>query len=125
MVRSKRIWERVANTFGVKIKSHHCDNGIFTRNEFSEALTSQHQTLSDQSVRFSEVGAHHQNGIAEQAICTISELSRTMLIHLALHLPAVTNEDLWPFSFSHAVNIWNHLPNKRTGLSPLELFFWD
>ena len=45
-----------------------------------------------------------------------------MLIYSALHWPAEPNEDLWPFSLSHAVNIWNHLPNKTTGLSPVEIF---
>ena len=121
-VRSKRLWERQAYTHGVKIRSYHSDNGIFQSNEFKDALTSQHQTISDQPIRFSGVGAHHQNGIVERAIRTITELSRAMLIHSALHWPAETNEDLWPFSFSHAVNIWNHLPNKTTGLSPVEIF---
>jgi hypothetical protein len=45
-----------------------------------------------------------------------------MIIHSVVHWPEVTSLDLWPFAFEHAVLIWNHLPQKETGMAPIEIF---
>ena len=44
------------------------------------------------------------------------------MMHQLLHWPSCFQDDLWPFALDHAVNVWNHLPQSRSGLSPIELF---
>ena len=66
-IRGKLLLEREAADVGVSIKGYHTDNGVFSSAAF-------HSHCSDlgQSLRFSGVGAHHQNGVAERAIQTIT-----------------------------------------------------
>ena len=110
----KRILEREACQLGIKVSSFLSDNGVFRSQEFRSDLDRKHQTI-----RFSGVGAHHQNGVAERAIKTICYLARTMLIHSALSWPRANDLELWPFAFQHAVHIWNHIPG-RDNLAPEE-----
>ena len=90
----KRIVEREARQLGIKVSSFLTDNGIFKSQEFRQDLDRKNQTI-----RFSGVGAHHQNGVAERAIKTICYLARSMLIHSALSWPAANDLELWPFVF--------------------------
>ena len=76
----------------------------------------------DQTITFSAVGAHHQNGVAERNIQTIMSWALSMMSHQLLHWPDAFDEALWPFALEHAVYLWNHLPKSRSGLSPHELF---
>jgi hypothetical protein len=80
--------------------------------------------LSDrkQTIKFSGVGAHHQNGIAERAIRTVSESARAMILHAAIHWPEAVTIDLWPFAVDYAVYLWNRMPRKDNGIAPLEIF---
>lgn len=116
-LRAKMKFERFAAGFGVKIKKYHGDNGVFAANEFRD-----HVQQHGQSLEFSGVGAHHQNGVAERAIQTVTSWARTMLLHSCLHWPVSTNLSLWPFALEHAVLLWNNIPRKEHGLSPIELF---
>jgi hypothetical protein len=110
----KRMVERDAATFGLSLKSFLADNGVFTSAEFRNDLE-----RKGQSIRFSGVGAHHQNGVAERAIKTISYLARANLIHSAIRWPDMHDIELWLLAFDHAVWIYNHLPG-RDGLAPEE-----
>ena len=115
----KRNFERFAHTFGVRVKKYHSDNGIFASREFREEAR-----LQNQEIDFSGVGAHHQNGVAERALQTISSWARTMLLHAAIHWPAQSNDllCLWPYAMDQAVFLWNNLPSRENGLSPIEIF---
>ncbi len=110
----KRLVEREAHLSGRRLTSFHADNGVFTSQEFREDLARKQQTIS-----FSGVGAHHQNGVAERHIKTISYLARAMLLHAALQWPKTHDVELWSFCLEHAVYIWNNLPGVD-GLTPLE-----
>jgi hypothetical protein len=55
----------------VKIKSFRADNAPFNAAEFKNYLENKGQTIS-----FSGVGEHHQNGAAERAIKTITSWER-------------------------------------------------
>jgi hypothetical protein len=116
-LRAKIKFERFAAGFEIRIKKYHGDNGVFAANEFREHVQQQGQQLE-----FSGVGAHHQNGVAERAIQTVTNWARTMLLHSCLHWPVATNLLLWPFALEHAVLLWNNLPKKDHGLSLIELF---
>ena len=110
----KRILERDAHNNGISIKGFLADNGVFNSREFTEDLAQKHQTI-----RFSGVGAHHQNGIAERTIKTISYLARTNLIHAALRWPSMHDLELWPMAMDHCVYVYNNTPGLD-GLSTEE-----
>jgi transposase InsO family protein len=116
-VLSKRAFERDAQSMGISIKSYRADNVPFGSQEFMADLTNHNQTIS-----FSGTGAHHQNGVAERAIGTITRWARTMLLHSVLHWPDKIDLALWPFAVDYAVYLWNNLPQKDSLYAPIELF---
>ena len=72
---------------------------------------------------FSGVGAHHQNGVAERSIRTVTSWARTMMLHAVLHWPEHAHAlSLWPFALQHALWLWNHFPKRLTHIAPLEVF---
>ena len=75
------------------IHNYRGDNGVYKAAKFVKDLNNRGQTI-----KYSGVGAHHQNGVAERAIRTISESARVMLLHAAIHWPEETMLDLWPTS---------------------------
>ena len=50
-------------------------------------------------------------------------MARTFMLHVSLHWTehGVDDLSLWPFAVKHAVWLHNWLPNKVTGLTPIEL----
>lgn len=63
MVLSKVAFEKEATSAGVEAKHHVTDNGAHVPQNFSVSLEEKKQ-----STRRSGVGAHHQNGVAENSI---------------------------------------------------------
>lgn len=116
-LRAKNGFEQFADRYNVKLKKFRADNHPFRSAEFQEDLELKHQTAD-----FSAVGAHHQNGVSERAIQQITEWARTMMLHSLIHWPESADPALWPFAMEHAVYLWNNMPRKDTGLSPLEVF---
>jgi hypothetical protein len=116
-VRAKRAFEQFAKQNGVKVKSYRADNLPFNSKEFRDDLA-----LHDQTIDFSGVGAHHQNGVAERSIQTVTQWARTEMLQASIHWPDASDLELWPFALAHAVYIWNHLPKRDNLLSPIELF---
>jgi hypothetical protein len=76
---AKQAYERLAGTYGVKVRGYHADNGRYAKKIFIEDAKEKGQKLT-----FCGVGSHHQNGIAERRIKTITEDARTMLSHLMI-----------------------------------------
>ena len=62
-LKSKQAYERVANSYGVQVKSYHADNLRFNKKNFSGYLLKGGQTIT-----FCGVGAHHQNDVVESKI---------------------------------------------------------
>jgi hypothetical protein len=119
-LQGKNRFEKDSAQFDVQIKSFRADNAPFNAAEFKNDLENKGQTIS-----FSGVGAHHQNGAAKRSIKTITSWARTMMLHAILHWPEQTTLDLWPFAMDQAVYCWNHLPSKNERISPLEAFTWS
>jgi len=113
---SKIKFESFASSCGVRL-SFRADNFPFASQEITE-----HLLACGQEIDYSGFGAHHQNGIAERDIRTITEWSRSMMLHAILHWPETTNLELWPFAMNHAAYLWNKMPQKDTLLSPMEIF---
>ena len=64
---------------GNTIQSYTTDNGVYTAKDFTLELERQ-----GQSHQLSGVGAHHQNGPAENAIKNVSRKARIFMLHAAL-----------------------------------------
>ncbi|EJK65425.1 hypothetical protein THAOC_13712, partial [Thalassiosira oceanica] len=71
----------------------------------------------------SGVNAQHQNAKAERAIIGIvMNMARTFMVNVSLNWAGngVNNVNLWPLAVKHAVWLYNRIPNRTTGLTPLE-----
>ena len=114
-VLTKSKFERFCHQFGVQVKSYRADNGIFASTGFVDNIR-----MNDQSITYATTGAHHQNGIAERGIRTVSNWARTALIHGSMKWEEVT-PDLWPFAVLYAVDVWNNTQTKNQR-APLDVF---
>jgi hypothetical protein len=115
-IMAKHSFEQLAHQHNKSIKCYHTDNGIFASKDFRSSCLQQKQRM-----KFCGVNAHHQNGIAEHHIRSITEHARTMLIHAMISWPDIITEHLWPYAFRLAVDLYNNTPNS-TGLTPEEIF---
>jgi hypothetical protein len=106
-----------ASSVGVSLKQFRADNVPFNSAEFRRNLE-----VNGQVITFSGTGAHHQNGVAERSIQTVTCWARAMLLHSVIMWPDQADLSLWPFALQHAVYLWNNLPNDTTNLAPLEIF---
>jgi len=72
-------------------------------------------------LHFYGTNALHQNGVAERAIQTVSNIARPMLLHAYVHLKYGAEADLWP----KATNYTNYMYNNtlKNGLCPADIFF--
>ncbi len=104
-LQGKHAFEQFANVCGIKFKSFHADNHLF-----GSAETLKDPEVQDQSIAFSGVGAHFQNGVSKRAIQTVTSWALCFMMHQLIHWPEQFDETLWPFAMEHAVTIWNHLP---------------
>jgi hypothetical protein len=116
-IESKMRFERDAMSHGVSIQAYHTDNGIFTSREFMKDLSEKGQGIS-----LSGVSAQFQNGSAENGIKIVVRNARTMMLHVALRWPKMSDTTLWPMALSHAVYLWNQTPKSETGVAPVEVF---
>ena len=116
-ITSLLAFERESAEVGVHIKGYNTDNGVYVAKEIIKKLHNSNQTL-----RLSGVGAHHQNGVAENAIKNISRRARIAMFHAALRWPNKFDKHLWPLAMNHAVHIHNHTPRKLEKLTPMELW---
>lgn len=114
---SKHALERLAFEEGISVRSYHADNGVFASDAFKLDCIFHSQKLS-----FSGASAHHQNGVAEWNIKTISQWARANMIHSAFHWPEFATVKLWPQALDYAVWVFNRLPSSTTGLSPNEVW---
>lgn len=117
-LRSKELFEAYCRDHGVVVQGYQTDNGSqFTSKGFSGQLATFQQTI-----RFAGAGAHHMNGTSERSIGTVMSIARTAMLHAAIHWPEVADSSLWPAAVNHAVFLWNHMPDEKTGLSPIDIF---
>lgn len=116
-LQGKHAFERMAALCNVKIKSFRADNHPFGSKEFREDLE-----LNGQTMDLSGVGAHFQNGVVERSQLSINSWTRSFMVHQLLNWPEVYDQALWPLAMEQAVFLWNNLPRKESGLSPVEIF---
>ena len=116
-LRKKVAFEQYSETFGVSIMHYHADNGCFTESVWKDHIEKKSQTLT-----FSGVGVHHQNGRAAKRIRDLQDQARTSLIHANKLWPDAITVELWPYALRHANDGLNMTPFPTEDESPLEKF---
>ena len=117
-IRAKEEYEMRCRDFGVMPQQYISDNGsAFTSRDYTAHLRNFQQIY-----RFAGVGAHHHNGVAERSIQSIMSIARTMMLHAAIHWPAMADSSLWPMAVQYATYLYNNVPDPTTGISPNDLF---
>jgi hypothetical protein len=115
--KAKRVFEQLPAKHGITIYHYHCNNGCFANNAFKQACQESNQQLT-----FCGVNVHFQNGIAECAICNLSDSDRKQLLHARQHWPVAVHVALWPYALRSTALLHNTLPVLEDGTSRLELF---
>ena len=75
-VEGKHTFEAFCKQHGIKVRGYHADNGIFKAKDWVNDCK-----VKQQSLTFTGVNVHHNNGRAERRIRLLQDLSRSMLIH--------------------------------------------
>jgi len=109
----KHEFEHLCATRDVSVKHYHADNGRFAERSWMDDAKE-----SSQRVTFCGVGAHHQNGITENAIKQLTLVSRTLLLHAQNHWPEYITTMLWPFALKAAQDRLNQLNINLEGKTP-------
>ena len=112
---AKNAYERLLLSFGNKVLAYHADNGRFAEKVFVQDVKDKSQKIT-----YCGVGSHHQNGIAERRIKTLSEDARTMLAHGNHLWPEVVTKSLWPYAYKAASRSRNRFKLDDEGNSPDE-----
>ena len=110
---AKTNFERLLDTYGVKVQAYRADNGRFADLGFMEACKDAHQEIT-----FCGVGAHHQNGVAERAIGDLTSTARTFLVTGMYIWPKMVTKMLWPSALLHACDRHNNLNFDAAGYTP-------
>ncbi|KAL7447818.1 hypothetical protein ACHAXS_000095, partial [Conticribra weissflogii] len=117
---AKHSFKHLSATRGVESKHYHADNGIFTDKLFSEDVKKSMQRLT-----LCGVGAHHQNGVVERAIKSLTLISRTLLLHAQRHWPEYITTMLWPFALKAAQDRMNQWHVNLDGKTPEGVPKWE
>jgi hypothetical protein len=115
-IRAKQNYEKLCLDNGIMVDTFLADNGVFKANAFV-----QHIREHNQRIRYCGVNAHHQNGVAERSIRTISDMARAMMLHTSIRWKNGVDASLWPMATNYATYIYNHMPNSE-GIAPIDLF---
>ena len=116
-LQAKESFERYCESFGVKVKQYHADNGRFAENAFINDARRQGQTIT-----YCGVNAHFQNGIAEKRIRDLQDSARTMMLHATARWPKVMSPHLWPYALRMANDVQNAVPTRKDGKSAIQVF---
>jgi hypothetical protein len=72
-------------------------------------------------MRLCGTNAHHQNGVAERAIQTISNMDRLMILHASMHCKDGIDASLWPQAVTYTTHVYNTTP--KDGVCHADIFF--
>ena len=93
----KHDFEHLCVTRGVKVKAYHADNERFAERSFIND-----EKHCFQRITFCVVGAHHSNGVSENAIKQLTLRARTLLVHVQGYWTEYTTTMLWIVSLKAA-----------------------
>jgi hypothetical protein len=101
---------------GVIVQNYLTDSGSFKANTFVKIINETQQRL-----RFCGSNTHHQNGVAERAIQTVSNLARAMIFHASVHWKDAVDASLWPMAIRDAIHVYNNTPGDNA-IFPADIF---
>jgi hypothetical protein len=113
-IRAKQNYEKFFLDNGVLIQGYLTDSGAFKANKFVQHIRESHQLI-----RYCGTNSHHQNGVAERAIQTISNMVRAVILHACLHWKNGIDYFLWPMAVTYAAHVYNHTP--KDGICPADI----
>ena len=102
IIRAKQTYEKHCLDHRFMVGTYLPANRVFKANTFVNHIKNRAQR------RFCRVNAHHQNGITERAIKTVSDMSRAMMLHASVHWKNGIDSFLWPMPTTCAAYIYNH-----------------
>jgi hypothetical protein len=114
-IRAKQSYEILYMDNGIFVQYYLTDSGAFKANAFVKHIHDTHQLL-----RFCGTNANHQNGVAERAIQSISNMTRAMILHTSIQSKDGIDASLWPQAVTYAAHIYNNTP--KDGFCPADLF---
>ena len=117
ILQAKHDYEHLAATRNVTVKHYRADNDRFAARSFTNDCKA-----STQRINFCGVGAHHQNGIADNTIKQLTLISRNLLIHAQNYWPEYISTMLWPFALKAAQDCLNQLNVNLDGTTPYVIF---
>ena len=82
----------------------------------------QHTRDNNQKIQYCGINAHHQNGVAERAIRTVSNMARAMILHAGAHWKHGIDSTMWPMAAQYSTYVYNNLP-RHNNVSPSDLFY--
>ena len=112
-LQSKHDYKHLSATRNVKVKHYHTDNGRFAERSFTNDCKA-----STQQITFCGVGAHHQNGIAENTIKKLTLIYRNLLVHAQNYWPEYISTMLWPFALKAPQDRLNQLNVNLDSTTP-------
>jgi hypothetical protein len=77
---------------------------------------------SGQTISFSGVGAHHQNGIAEKRIGDLQRRATTLLLHAQRRWTDAITTHLWPYALRAANDSRDNAPTAKSNECPMSRF---
>jgi hypothetical protein len=110
-IQAKQSYENMAFKHGVVVLSYLTDNGTFKAKSFV-----QHSCNHNQQIHYGGTNAHHQNGVAEQSICTVSNMAGAMILHTLAHW----KQGIDAMAVKYVTHVYNHTPNSQN-LCPTDL----
>jgi hypothetical protein len=99
---------------GFVVQDYLTGSGAFKANSFVAHINETRQKL-----RFCGTNAHHQNGVAERSIQTISNFARAMILHASIHWKNGCDSSIWPQAVDYASHIYNNTPHN--GVCPADI----
>ena len=89
-VESKLVFERIFDSYGVRVLHYHANNCLFDTNIFKESCNTAKHTLS-----LCGVNAHHQNGTCEIRINYVTAGAWADLLHAYHRWPNAIHAYVW------------------------------
>jgi hypothetical protein len=115
-IRAKKSYEQFALSHGVIVQNYLTDSGALKANKFVKLINETQQRLL-----FCGTNAHHQNGVVERAIQTVSNLARAMILHASVHWKDGVDASLWPMNVTYAIHVYKNTPGDNA-IFPADIF---
>ena len=113
----KHRYEKVAKSYGLKVKVYHADNL-----RLNDANYKENYIKIDQRLSFYGAGAHHQHYITDNMTKQICHGGCTSLLRAKIKWPELISTILWSYTIDAVVHRHNKLSLDNNGRSPLESY---